>query len=133
MANVGDSRTYLLRDDVLTQLTRDESLVQAMIDRGMIDRVQARSHPQRSVVLQALDGRAELTVAIDSAPARAGDRLLLCSDGLSDVVADEVIRAALAAPSRERAAQRLVDVALASGGRDNVSVIVADVVAARDG
>lgn len=129
VANVGDSRTYLLRDGALTQLTRDESLVQAMIDGGVIDRAQARAHPQRSVVLQALDGRPDLTVTVGTAPARAGDRLLLCSDGLSDMVADEVIEAALASPARERAAQRLVEVALASGGRDNVTVIIADVVA----
>jgi serine/threonine protein phosphatase PrpC len=129
VANVGDSRTYLLRDGALTQLTRDESLVQAMIEGGVIDRAQARAHPQRSVVLQALDGRPDLTVTIGSAAARAGDRLMLCSDGLSDMVADEVIQAALASPSRERAAQRLVDVALASGGHDNVTVIIADVVA----
>ncbi len=132
VANIGDSRTYLLRDGVLRQLTRDASLVQALIDGGTITPAEARVHPQRSVVLEALDGRARSEFPVSSEPAVAGDRLLLCSDGLSDVVEAEAIAEALGHESRAAAARRLVDLALAAGGRDNVSVLVADVVPRAD-
>ena len=103
IANVGDSRTYLLRDGALTRLTRDDSLVQALIDRGALTEAHARRHPQRSVVLEALDGTPRELRAIATYPARAGDRLLLCSDGLTDVLGDEQIGTLLAA---ERDAHR---------------------------
>ena len=130
VANVGDSRTYLFRAGRLTQLTRDQSLVQELLDRGAITAEQAREHPQRSVVLAALDGgeRAEPDIAVVAA--EAGDRLLLCSDGLSDVVGDEDIATILGAHHRDEAAQQLVSTALHRGGRDNISLVVADVVAA---
>lgn len=127
IANVGDSRTYLFRAGRLTQLTRDGSLVQALIDRGAISPEQARRHPQRSVVTEALDGRAREAIALARVRACAGDRLLLCSDGLSDTLADAAIAAALAEPARAAAADRLVAEALRAGARDNVSVVVADV------
>jgi PPM family protein phosphatase len=132
VANVGDSRTYLLRDGALRQLTRDESLVQELVERGHVSAEEARHHPQRSVVLRALDGSPGVRPALSAARARAGDRLLLCSDGLSDVVGDEEIAAVLRDASRAAAAERLVELALAAGGRDNVSVVVADVVPRRD-
>jgi protein phosphatase len=133
VANVGDSRTYLLRDGALTRLTRDDSLVQALIDRGALTDAQARRHPQRSVVLEALDGTPREPGAVATYPARAGDRLLLCSDGLSDVLGDEEIAALLAAERDvHRCAGLLVDHALAAGARDNVTVVVADVVARPD-
>jgi protein phosphatase len=88
-------------------------------------------HPQRSLVLEALDGRPRERVGLRRVRARAGDRLLLCSDGLSDMVDDEAIADALREPSREACAERLVALALAAGGRDNVSVVVADVVERR--
>jgi protein phosphatase len=128
VANVGDSRAYLLREGALTQLTRDDSLVQALVDSGQLDPADARFHPQRSVVLAALDGDPARTAVPARHPARVGDRLLVCSDGLSDLVDDDALAEALALPSREAAADRLVELALAAGGRDNVSVIVADVV-----
>ncbi|HET9720130.1 MAG TPA: protein phosphatase 2C domain-containing protein [Solirubrobacteraceae bacterium] len=127
VANVGDSRTYLLRDGELQQLTRDGSYVQALIDHGAISANEARRHPQRSVVLEALDGGQNPEPEIVRIDGRAEDRLLLCSDGLSDVVDDERIAAILRRRSREEAAERLVAVALEQGGRDNVSVVVADV------
>jgi PPM family protein phosphatase len=131
LASVGDSRAYLLRDGALTRLTRDDSFVQELIDRGELTPAQARSHPQRSLVLDTLDGRprADRPTRLQ---ARAGDRLLLCSDGLSDMVDDEAIAGALREPSREACAERLVALALAAGGRDNVSVVVADAVPRRD-
>jgi protein phosphatase len=128
VANVGDSRTYLLRDGTLRQLTRDESYVQELVERGHITAEEARSHPQRSVVLRALDGRRDAAPAVGLLRAEAGDRLLLCSDGLSDVVGDAAIAAALAEASRAACADRLIALALEAGARDNVSVVVADVV-----
>ena len=127
VANIGDSRTYLLRDGELLQLTRDDSLVQELIEAGRLDAREARAHPHRSVVLAALDGDPARTTTVTRHDAHAGDRLLLCSDGLSDLVDEDALRAALGEGSREEAADRLVQLALAAGGRDNVSVIVADV------
>lgn len=132
VANVGDSRIYLLRDRVLRQLTRDQSLVQALIDSGAIAPDEARNHPQRSVVLEALDGQTRAAPQVSSWAARPGDRLLLCSDGLSDMVPDSEIATLLQETSRDVAAGWLVAAALRAGGQDNVSVIVADVVAADD-
>lgn len=132
VGNVGDSRTYLFRDRTLTLLTRDHSLVQQMIESGHLTAEEARRHPQRSVVLQALDGSPERRPTLTTVAARAGDRLLLCSDGLSDVVDDGTLAVALSHPSRRTCADRLVGSALAAGGRDNVSVVVADVVPRRD-
>jgi PPM family protein phosphatase len=134
IANVGDSRTYLLRDGVLRPLTRDDSLVQRMLDSGALTLDEARRHPQRSVVVEALDGDPDRRPpAVASLAARLGDRLLLCSDGLSDAVDDEAIAAALAGIADRRAcAERLVELALAAGARDNVSVVVADAVARHD-
>jgi protein phosphatase len=129
IANVGDSRAYLFRDHGLHQLTRDGSLVQALIDSGAITPEQARTHPQRSVVLDALDGAGREELELVSHEARVGDRILLCSDGLSDFVPDPLIVAALENPSRDRAADDLVEAALRAGGADNVSVVVVDVAA----
>jgi protein phosphatase len=130
--NIGDSRTYLWRDDRLSRLTRDDSLVQELIDSGALDPTDARSHPQRSVVLAALDGSGTPRPAVTRTPVRPGDRLLLCSDGLSDVIEDAELAAALGVADREACADRLLELALAAGARDNVSLVVADVVPAPD-
>jgi PPM family protein phosphatase len=132
IANVGDSRTYLYRDGQLRQLTRDQSLVQELIDRGAITADQAREHPQRSIVLETLDG-AERTIGEPALErARLGDRLLLCSDGISDYLIDDQLTVALGTPSCATAARQLVDLALDAGSRDNVSAVVADVIARQD-
>jgi serine/threonine protein phosphatase PrpC len=128
VTNVGDSRCYLYRQDRLSRLTRDDSFVQALIDRGQLTPVQARRHPQRSVVIEALDGRPRSGFPLSSLKALTGDRLLLCSDGLSDVVEDELIAATLRFGSRGDCVRRLIELALESGGRDNVTAVVADVV-----
>jgi serine/threonine protein phosphatase PrpC len=133
LANVGDSRTYLLRDGALTRLSRDDSYVQMLLDRGAIGPDEARRHPQRSLVLEALDGDPDRRPpVVTTAPALAGDRLLLCSDGLSDYVDDDAIAAVLRDGARAEVAERLVAMALAAGARDNVSVVVADVEPRRD-
>ena len=128
VANVGDSRTYLLRGPSLSQLTRDDSLVQELIEGGAITAEQARGHRMRSVVARVLDGSAGVEPALTAVAAHPGDRLLLCSDGLSDYVEDGAIAGVLREHPRAEAADRLVELALASGARDNVSVVVADVV-----
>ena len=132
LVNIGDSRTYLLRDGALSRLTRDDSLVQRLLDGGHLTEAQARAHPQRSLVLEALDGSAREPAPVTTFAAREGDRLLLCSDGLSDVVDDELLAGALASGPPDACAERLVELALAAGARDNVTVVVADVVARRE-
>lgn len=135
VANVGDSRTYLLRAGTLRQITRDDSLVQRLLDSGAVTPDEARRHPQRSLVVEALDGDPARTApAVATLAARPGDRLLLCSDGLSDSVDDDAIAEVLRDRDRDRdaCAEALVALALESGARDNVSVVVADVVARRD-
>ena len=132
VANIGDSRSYLFRDGALALLTRDDSLVQYLIDSGELTVAAARRHPQRSLVLQALDGSHDRKPTVTTIDAREGDRLLLCSDGLSDMVDDDALVAELSAASRGACAERLIDRALAAGGRDNVSVVVADVLPRRD-
>jgi protein phosphatase len=129
IANVGDSRTYLLRDGSLRQLTRDDSFIQQLMDSGRVSADEARRHPYRNLVLEALDGDPARMGTVDSLPARLHDRLLLCSDGLSDVLDDETLADVLrTSRSADRCAERLVDLALTAGSRDNVTVIVADVV-----
>src|SRR3954447_1844847 len=132
-ANIGDSRTYLLRDGELKQLTRDDSFVQHMIDKGHLTVEQARRHPSRSLVLEALDGKPDGRPVSTSLAACADDRLLLCSDGLSDVVEqDGLEHILLTHEERDGCVDALVNLALESGARDNVSAIVVDVVPRSD-
>jgi protein phosphatase len=126
VANIGDSRAYLLRDGALMRLTRDDSLVQELLDAGVVSEEEARDHPQRNVVTGVLDGAPDRRPRIGRLAAQAGDRVLVCSDGLSDVVADETIAGALAIADRDAAADRLLELALEGGARDNVSLVVAD-------
>ena len=127
--HVGDSRGYLLRDDVLVQFTHDHTLVQDLVDQGRITPEQANTHPQRSLLMRALDGR-EVEPDLDVREAMPGDRYLLCTDGLSGVVSEETILDALLLPTPQNSVDRLVELALKGGGPDNVTVVVADVVAA---
>jgi PPM family protein phosphatase len=128
VANVGDSRTYLFRNGRLSQLTRDDSLVQELIDQGELTESEARVHPQRSVVLSVLDGGEQKLMALRAVDAQAGDRLLLCSDGITDYLADEEVAALLELDDAAEAARGLVDAALASGSGDNVTAVIADVI-----
>ena len=128
LVNIGDSRTYLLRDSSLEQLTRDDSYVQLLVDQGHISQEAAGTHPQRNLVLQALTGEEVMEPAMTVREARAGDRFMLCSDGLSDVVAHATLAAALSSGHPQECVDRLIALALEAGTRDNVTVIVADVV-----
>ena len=126
LCHVGDSRAYLLRDGQLTQITHDDTFVQTLIDDGRITPEEANSHPQRSLLLRALNGQ-DVDPDLSMREARAGDRYLLCSDGLSGVVSEETLAEALLDPDPQSTADRLIELALRSGGPDNVTVIVADV------
>lgn len=130
LLNIGDSRTYLLRDATLEQLTRDDSYVQLLVDHGHISQEAAGTHPQRNLVLQALTGEQVMEPAMTVREALPGDRFMLCSDGLTDVVGHAALATALAAGGPQECADRLVALALDAGARDNVTVVVADVVEA---
>lgn len=127
LIHVGDSRAYLLRDGALSQITKDDTFVQSLVDRGELSADEAHTHPRRSLILKALTGEpVEPTAVIREA--RVGDRYLLCSDGLSDPVSTETIAETLSTGTVEEAADRLVQLALRSGGPDNITVVLADVV-----
>ena len=129
VANVGDSRGYLLRQGELSQVTVDHSLVQELVDDGRLSPEDAERHPQRSVITRALGIDPEVEFDLFTYKLQVGDRLLLCSDGLSDVVEPAQIRKVLLrVPSAQRAARELVTVANAHGGPDNITVIVVDAV-----
>lgn len=140
LVHIGDSRAYLLRGGELFRITHDHNLVQSMIDDGSLSREEAASHPGRALLLKALVGEARSApVAVACRPdvrlreVLAGDRYLLCSDGLSAVVDEAELRAAvIAAEAPEEAVRRLVGLAHEAGGPDNVACAVADVVVAAE-
>jgi PPM family protein phosphatase len=130
MLHVGDSRGYLLRGPQLHQITKDDTLVQSLVDQGLLEQSEARHHPQRSIITQAVQG-------LDIDPARyvfdveIGDRFLLCSDGLSDIITDDTIcRTLLTYTEPPECAEQLIRLALRAGAPDNVTVVIADVVQA---
>jgi PPM family protein phosphatase len=130
VAHVGDTRAYLVRDGSIRQLTRDHTLVQGLLDAGVITVEQARVHPLRSVVLSVLSGSPGDAGRADvfASTVRAGDRLLVCSDGLSGVVpAQEILRVLSGERRPSDAATQLLRSALAAGTRDNVTAVVGDV------
>ncbi|MFF3782827.1 protein phosphatase 2C domain-containing protein [Streptomyces sp. NPDC001933] len=129
LVHIGDSRAHLLRDGELFQITHDHTLVQSMVDEGRVSAEEAVSHPQRSLLIRALGQGADGTPDMRLHDARRGDRYLLCSDGLSAVVRSEEIRRVLSeVPEPERAVRELIALANGSGGPDNVSCVVADIV-----
>jgi protein phosphatase len=129
VANVGDSRGYLLRQGELSQVTVDHSLVQELVDDGRLSPEDAERHPQRSVITRALGIDPEVEFDLFTYKLQVGDRLLLCSDGLSDVVVPTQIRKVLLrVRSAQRAARELITVANEQGGPDNITVIVVDAV-----
>ena len=129
IAHVGDSRAYLLRGGELRPVTEDHSLVAELVRSGDLTRDQAAEHPQKNLITRALGADEEVEVDTAVVPVEAGDRFLLCSDGLSDMIPETRIGEILAdAPGDpEKPARRLVSAALDAGGADNVTVIVVDV------
>jgi len=129
VANVGDSRTYLFRHGVLSRVSVDHSYVQELVNEGIITPEEARVHPRRNIVTRAMGIDRNVQVDVFHQLVRTGDRILLCSDGLVDEVADSDIGQVLADHSNpQEAAEALVMVANANGGRDNTTVIVVDIV-----
>jgi serine/threonine protein phosphatase PrpC len=127
IAGVGDSRVYLLRAGKMRQLTRDQSMVESLVEVGMLDRAEADHHPQRNVILQAMGVRPEVVVAIERLELRRGDFLLLCSDGLSGkMTAEEMRDCILTTAALPEACHRMIHIAKARGGEDNITVVVAE-------
>jgi serine/threonine protein phosphatase PrpC len=127
LAHIGDSRAYLLREGVLSQVTRDDTYVQMLVDEGRIGADEASDHPHRSVITRALQGK-PIDPVYEQHDLVLGDRYLLCSDGLSGVVTADTMQSVLQDEvDLNRCVDRLVDLALRAGAPDNVTVIVADV------
>lgn len=124
--NVGDSRCYILHEGVLTQVSQDHSLVQTLVNRGEITREEARTHPRKNLITRALGIDPEVTGDIFCVDYEAGDSLLLCSDGLSNVVTDETLQAELSCEaSPDAISRKLLSLAVEQGAPDNVTIVLA--------
>ena len=129
VCHIGDSRAYLLRDGDLYQITRDHTLIQSLVDEGRLSPAAAANHPQRSLIMRALQGSTDADPDLAMHEALLGDRYLLCSDGLTDVVEDESVHDVLSTiPDPDQAVNQLIALAIHNGGPDNITCIVADVV-----
>ncbi|MFN2594773.1 MAG: Stp1/IreP family PP2C-type Ser/Thr phosphatase [Actinomycetota bacterium] len=132
LAHVGDSRAYLFRGGRLSQVTEDHTLVSRMVAEGRIGEDEARHHPQRSVITRALGVDADVQVDLMSLSLEEGDRILLCSDGLTTMLENPEVSTVLAAESDpQAAAESLIRAANAAGGEDNITAVVVDVVASK--
>jgi serine/threonine protein phosphatase PrpC len=125
IAEVGDSRAYLCRGGSLHQLTRDQSLVQMLVDGGMISSKDAKHSPHRNVIVQAMGLADDVRVAIGRLALRRLDTMLVCCDGISNAISDDELLRILSWHAPRRAAARLIDLANERGGEDNLTVIVA--------
>ncbi|MCY9786525.1 Stp1/IreP family PP2C-type Ser/Thr phosphatase [Nocardiopsis sp. EMB25] len=129
LIHIGDSRAYLLRGPRFEQITHDHTLVQTLVDEGKITEEEVATHPQRSLILRALDGKSPVDPDISISEAKPGDRYLLCSDGLSGVVTKKTIHETLATEADPRvAAKKLIELAIRGGGPDNITAVIADVI-----
>jgi PPM family protein phosphatase len=124
-AQVGDSRAYLERNGFLTQMTQDQSVVAQLVSSGALMPEDAKAHPQRNVILQAVGAQDHVDVAISSADLRRGDRVVLCSDGLWGKLEEEELKEILDRFDPKGTCQRLVELARERGGEDNITIIVA--------
>jgi PPM family protein phosphatase len=125
LVHVGDSRAYLLRDGGISQVTRDHSWVAEQVANGILTPEEARRHPFRNVITQALGNGGGLDVSVKELEVHEMDRLLLCSDGLSGMVQDaDIARIVHGADSLENAARQLVEKAMEHGGEDNITVVI---------
>jgi len=127
--HIGDSRLYVLHNDILTQITTDDSLVQKMIEKGEITPEEGRIHAKRNIITQAVGLSEEITPATDIFPLAPGDIVLACTDGLHDLITDdtETRNIISSAPTLEAASENLISRALAYGGTDNVTVLLSNV------
>ena len=126
VANIGDSRLYLV-NDAMTQITRDHSLVEEMVTLGGIDREMARNHPDKNIITRAVGVKEKVAADFFEVDLTKGDRLLLCSDGLTNMLRDEEIYQIIQNNKElEQAAKALVDAANENGGRDNIAVVLVE-------
>ena len=130
VAHLGDSRMYRLRGNTLTQVSTDHTFVQSLVEEGKLTPAEARVHPHRSLLLRAMLGRDDNEADFSWIQPSLGDRYLLCSDGLSDMVTDQLIEQAMRSESIDLAATELVRLAIEGGGHDNVTVVIAEFVEA---
>jgi serine/threonine protein phosphatase PrpC len=129
LGHVGDSRAYLMRDGGVTQVTDDHSLVEQLVREGRLSPEEALHHPQRAIITRALGVDPDVEVDTYRVDLRPGDRIVLCSDGLTNMVADDSIAAVLRGQSDpQQAAERLVDMANDAGGDDNITVVILEAV-----
>jgi serine/threonine protein phosphatase PrpC len=129
LCHIGDSRAYLLRDGVFHRISHDHTLVQSLVDEGRLTPEAAATHPQRSLVMRALQSSVPAEPDLAMIKAKAGDRYLLCSDGLTDVVSDETVGKTLAEISDlDEAVAQLIDLAIRGGGPDNITCVLAEVI-----
>jgi len=125
IANIGDSRAYLMRDNELRQLTEDHSLVNELVKRGEISRQAARHHPQKNVIIRSLGISDDARFDLNTYPLVLGDQLLLCTDGLTNMVDDQQIQAVLTSDQTPKEkCDQLIDMANAAGGLDNITVLL---------
>lgn len=128
-ANVGDSRLYLVRDEEIYLMTEDHSIVGSLVKHGIITREEARRHPDKNVIISALGGSPEVSVATWDAPLpiRIGDKFVVCSDGLSDLVEDQEIKETVVSAPPTAACEKLIALAKERGGHDNITVGILEV------
>lgn len=126
MIHVGDSRIYRLRGNALEQMTHDHTVIQQLLDSGTLSPEEIANHPQRSVLTHVLMGEGENGVVLNTIDARADDRFILCSDGLTNVLSDKEIKTLVKDKPRGAAVDALIEATYAAGAPDNVTVIVAD-------
>jgi serine/threonine protein phosphatase PrpC len=130
LVHIGDTRAYLLRGGELSQLTQDHTWVQSQVDQGKLGRDEAAAHPRRALLVRALGAGGQVEADLALRTALAGDRYLLCSDGLSAVVDREALHEALNAEAEpEQTVRRLIELAYANGAPDNIACVIADIIA----
>ena len=127
LIHIGDSRIYLIKDKKMNLISKDQTYIQNLIDNKEITEQEAKSHPQRSLLLQAIDGSGDLVPEVKSLEVSAGDKVLLCSDGLTNVVSDTEILNIINSFDTVGAVSALIEKALEHGGPDNITVIVAEI------
>ena len=126
IGHVGDSRCYLMRDGKMRQVTEDHSMVADMVRRGLLSEEQAASHPMRNYITRAVGTEPTIQADIYSVPRQAGDRWLVCSDGLHGLVGKDRLRELMGMEDMEEAADQMIREALDQGGRDNISLVLAE-------
>jgi serine/threonine protein phosphatase PrpC len=127
IAEVGDSRAYLVRAGDIAQVTKDQSMVQLLVDSGVMNAEDASNSPMRNVILQAMGHQRDIKIAVNKLELRDRDCLILCSDGLTVHVSDEEIKTTILSARPEIAVDKLLEMALERGGKDNITIVVAGI------